>query len=300
MIIDCKNIAKKIYGDIKKEISSRGWKFSSPTLGVILVWENSPSMRYINQKRKFCEKVWMKFVLQEFPLKVTQWEILEKIQKWNKDDNISGYIVQLPLPDHISEMTITENIEPEKDVDWFHPMNKWKVLIWDKSALVPCTPAWVMEILKQESLPLHCISGTPFEKGRGTNDNFLLWKQVVVIGKSNLVGKPLVALLMNQWATVVSCNSKTPDISFYTKKADIVISATWVPWLVTKEMIGTDTIVVDVWFSVVDGKIFWDAETDQIHEAWNSITSVPGGVGTLTVAMLLQNTLNAWKLQNNI
>ena len=277
MIIDWKKISENIYNTLKEEVSQISWE--KPTLWAILVWEDSASLRYIKQKRKWADFVWMDFELKQFELSVTQEQLLEFIARWNQDKKMSGYIVQLPLPKHIDEQKIIHAILPEKDVDWFHPVNQWKVLIWDDTGFAPCTPFGVMWIFDELELNLS-------------------WKEVVVIWRSNIVWKPVTAMLINKWATVISCNSRTPDINKFTKTSDIVICATWVPWLLKLENINDKTIVIDVWFTVIDWKIFWDADFDDIHENGNLITPVPGWVWRLTVANLLKNTLKAYKLWN--
>lgn len=271
MIINWKNIALNIYNDIKWTISNLENK---PTLWAILVWDNSSSIRYIKQKKKWAEYVGINFNLVKFEETISEVELLKQINDFNNDTNISWYIVQLPLPKHINETNIIHSISPEKDVDGFHPINQWKILIWDHSGLVPCTPAWIMEIFDSESIDV-------------------VWKVICVIGRSNIVWKPITSLLINAWATVISCNSKTKDVSKFTKEADIVVVATWQPWLLKEEMLKSWSIVIDVWFTVVDWKIHWDAETEKIDSAWHNITPVPGWVWALTVALLMKNTLKA-------
>ena len=276
MIIDWKEIALKIYNELKEKISNLEEK---PTLWAILVWENSASLRYIKQKRKWAEFIWMNFELKQFDENISEDELLEFIENWNNNKNISWYIVQLPLPKEFDSTKILNAINPKKDVDWFHPENQWKILVWDETGFAPCTPAWVIWIFEEL--------------------NIELWgKEVVVIWRSNIVGKPITAMLINAWATVISCNSKTPDISKYTKTADIVICAAGVPWLLKLENINDKTIVIDVGFTVIDWKIYWDANFEEINNNWNLITPVPGWVGRLTVANLLKNTYKAflqWK-----
>ncbi len=274
MIIDWKKIAQKIYDNIKAEVSILKVK---PTLWAILVWDNPASLRYIWQKNKWAEYTWINFNLRILDKNISENELLELIKNFNNDKNISWYIVQLPLPKHISEQNIIHAISPTKDVDWFHEQNQWKVLIWDKSWFIPCTPAWIMEIFKD-------IWET------------LEWKIITVIGRSNIVWKPITALLINAWATVISCNSKTPSIAEFTKKADIVILAAWKPWLLSKKMIKKEAIIIDVWFTIINNKIHWDAIFEEIEQNGNKITPVPGWVWALTVAMLMNNTLKAYKL----
>lgn len=273
MIIDWKQIALSIYDKIKSEISLLEKK---PTFWAILVWNNQSSIRYIKQKQKWAEYTWINFNLVKLDENIPEKELLKQIDIFNFDENISWFMIQLPLPKHINEKNIINSILPEKDVDWFHPINQWKILIWDNSWLVPCTPAGIMEILKSENIDV-------------------VWKEICVIWRSNIVWKPITCLLINAWATVISCNSKTKDISKYTKSADIVIVATGQPWLLKENMLKKWSIIIDVWFTVIDWKIYWDADTKEIDSAWHFITPVPGWVWALTVAMLMKNTLKAHK-----
>jgi len=273
MIIDWKGIAKKIYDNIKEEIKTLKNK---PTLWAILVWNNSSSLRYISQKQKWADYCWINFELKHLNENTSEEELLELLKNFNNNKNISWYIVQLPLPKHINEQKIIHTINPNKDVDWFHEQNQWKILIWDNSWFVPCTPAWIMEIF--DSI---------WEK--------VEWKIVCVVWRSNIVWKPITALLINAWATVISCNSRTPNIEEFTKKSDIIIMAAWKPWLLKSGMIKKDAIIIDVWFTVIDNKIYWDADFDSIEANWNKITPVPWWVWALTVAMLMNNTLKAYK-----
>lgn len=275
MLIDWTNLSLQVYDKIKAKVSMMDKK---PTLWAILVWNSPASLRYIKQKRKWAEYTWINFKLLELENDISEKKLLNKIEEFNNDKNISWYIVQLPLPKHISEEVITNAVLPEKDVDWFHPINQGKLLTWDKSWLKPCTPAWIMKILKSLDIDLN-------------------WQVVCVIGRSNIVWKPVINLLINAWATVISCNSKTLNLSRFTKIADIVVIAIWKPGLLKEDMLKKWSIVIDVWFTVVDEKIFWDADTDNIDKAWHSITPVPGWIWPLTVAMLMKNTFKAHKNQ---
>lgn len=275
MLIDWKKIASKIYENIKQEIFKLKEK---PCLAVILVWENSPSLRYVEQKKKWAEYVWMDFKLINYKENVSEREVIEKIRELNNDEKIHWFMVQLPLPKHICEKKVINNINPKKDVDWFTPKNQWKVVIWDENCLIPCTPAGIMEILKDLKIDLE-------------------WKVACVVWRSNIVWKPISSLLINAWATVISCNSKTKWLRKYTTIADLIIMATWKPELLKVDMVKNGTIVIDVWFSVIDWKIFWDADTKLINIVWNDITPVPGWVWPLTVCMLIKNTLKAFKIQ---
>lgn len=279
MIIDWKKIASILYEELRREISKLNRK---PTLWVILVWDNASSLRYINQKKKSAEDLWINFELIKLSSNINEVTLLSMVEKLNNDDTISWFMIQAPLPDHIDFNKIMCSIKPEKDVDWFHPENQWKVLIWDNSGMVPCTPAWIIKIIASLEIELE-------------------WKIVTVIWRSNIVWKPIAALLINKWATVIVCNSKTKSISNYTQISDIVISATWKPGILSLDMINSNTVVIDVWFTVIWDKIFWDADFENINLVWNKITPVPWWVGSLTVAMLMNNTLKAeisrkWKI----
>lgn len=271
MILDGKKLAADIYNDLSEKIKKSP---SIPTLGAVLVGNNSASLRYIRQKQKFSEKIGMNFELFRFPEDISEEQLREEIHKLNENDSISWYIVQLPLPSHIDSLRIIRNIHPLKDVDGFHPENQWKVMIGDETGFVPCTPAGVMELLKEYNIALSR-------------------KKVVILGRSNIVGKPLALLCINAGATVISCNSHTPDIHTYTKDADIVICATGQAHLLQVDMVSAEAIIIDVGFSVIDEKIYGDADTTWFLSQGNPITPVPGWVGPMTVAMLLSNTYNA-------
>lgn len=276
MLLDWKIVAQSIYDDLKTKISSLEKK---PKLAVILVWENPSSIRYVNQKQKWAEYTWIDFELLKFEENIKENELLKVIDKLNNDKNINWYIVQLPLPKHINEKIIINSILPEKDVDGFHPVNQWKIVIWDDSWLAPCTPTWMIELLNYYKVDI-------------------IWKNVVIVWRSNIVWKPIANLLINIGATVTICNSKTKNIEYYTKNADIVITAMWSPKFLTTDKINQNSIIVDVWFTVIDWKIYWDADFENIIKNWNSITPVPGWVWALTVACLMKNTLKAYKNQN--
>ena len=276
MIIDWKRIALKIYDEISKEVKNLK---NTPTLWAILVWDNPSSLRYIWQKRKWAEYVWINFELKTLDKDISHEDLLKVIKDFNEDKNISSYIIQLPLPEQINTEEIINSIDPKKDADWFTALNMWKISLWDESVMFPCTPSGIMKIIKEENIDL-------------------IWKFVVVIWRSNIVWKPITSMLLNSWATVINCNSKTKNIEDFTKKADIVIVVTWNPGLLKLDMIGKDTMVIDVWFTVIDWKIHWDTCFEDINNAWNKITPVPGWVGPLTVAYLMKNTLKSHKLNN--
>ncbi len=275
MILDGKKIAAEIYSSLKIQVQELP---TPPTLGIVLIWSDPVSMRYIGQKEKWAKYLGINFELYKFPIDISEEHLKQEIQNLNQNPKVSGYIIQFPLPKTIDLHSITQEISPLKDVDWFHPENQGKTLIGDTSGLTACTPAGVMELLSTENIDV-------------------VGKHVVVLWKSNIVGKPLTMLLINAGATVTSCNSKTSNISTYTKHADIVISATGIAGIITKDIIQESTIVIDVGFSLYDGVIMGDANFTEIHEQGNLITPVPGGVGPMTVAMLMKNTITTHKRQ---
>ncbi len=271
MILDGKKVAKTLYNELKENIQSLDIK---PKLSVLLIGNNQASLRYIRQKEKWAKWVWMDFELFHFDENIEEQNIENIISQLNQDEKTSGFIIQLPLPKHFNEKKILSLIDPKKDVDGFHPVNQWKIVIWDETWLKACTPAGMMELLKYYEID---------PKG----------KNIVIIGKSNIVGKPIANLLINAQATVTICNSQTKNIDFFTQNADIVITAMWVPKFLTPEKINKNTKVIDVGFSIIDDIIYGDADFENILRQWNDITPVPGGVGSLTVAMLLKNTFQA-------
>ena len=275
MIIDGKKMAEAVYENLKNEIQKQN---ITPTLAAILVGENSASLRYIKQKQKWADFIGIDFKLIQLKSNLTQIELEKKIDEVNNNTSIDGYIVQLPLPKHINETAIISKINVSKDVDGFHPENVWKVLIGDSTGFVPCTPAGVMYMFENMKTNL---SG----------------KLITIVWRSNIVWKPLAALLINAWATVTVCNSKTVHLKKHTSTADIVIMATGQPHLLKVDMVKIGTTVIDVWFTVIDGKIYWDADFDIMEKIWNTITPVPGWVWALTVAMLMKNTLKAAMLK---
>lgn len=270
MILDWKSIADSIYSSLKEEIQKLEKK---PCLWVILIGDNPASLKYIWQKQKFAEKIWMDFKLFHYDKNTTEETLKTKIQELNNNTEISGYIIQLPLPSHIDTLRMIRNIAPKKDVDGFHPENIWKIMIGDPTGLEPCTPAGIMKIFSHYNIQLE-------------------GKNICILGQSNIVWKPMAQMCINAGATVSSLNHLTDDISFYTKHADIIISATWHIHLIRPEIVKSDAIIIDVWFSVKDGKIYGDAEFEALKQQWNAITPVPGWVWPMTVAMLLTNTYN--------
>jgi len=271
MILSGKKVAEELNHELKEKIQHLEKK---PKLIAVLIGDNEESMRYIGQKQKAAWSVGIEFELLRLHFDISENVLLEKIDTLNNDTSVSWYIVQLPLPAWFDTQKILSHINPHKDVDWFHPVNQWKLLIWDQSGHIPCTPKGVMKLLEYYSIGI---------KG----------KHVVIIGRSNIVWKPLAALCINAWATVTSCNSLTSDLWVFTRNADIVISAVWKAHFLSASHFSLHATLIDVWFSVKDGKLFWDIDTDECLAQWNDITPVPGGVGPMTVAMLLENTYQA-------
>jgi methylenetetrahydrofolate dehydrogenase (NADP+)/methenyltetrahydrofolate cyclohydrolase len=241
------------------------------------VWDDPVSLKYIEQKRKRAEKLGIDFELCQFEEFIREEQLIQKMEEWNEDNKISWYIVQLPLPEHISKQKILRTIAPNKDVDGFHPINQWKLLLWDDDGFYACTPAGIMELLSSYNILLE-------------------WKNVVILWRSNIVWKPLCNLLINAGATVTCCNSKTKDVQYFSKNADVLISAVWKAELVWIKDIWKKTIIVDVGCNFKNGKMCGDCNFDQIQDAGNDISPVPGWVGPMTVAMLMKNTLKAYKI----
>jgi len=265
-IIDGRRIAKEIRGQLKEKILKAGF---TPTLAVVSVGNVDASEVYIRQKRKAAEKVGIRFLRFHYDSSTTE-EILGKIVEMNNDPDIHGILVQIPLPEIIDERRVMECISPKKDVDGFHPMNYGELLI-GAPGLAPCTPKGIITMLDFERVEL-----------RGKN--------VVVLNHSNVVGKPLALMLLNRDATVSVCHIYTKDLAEHTKKADILITAAGVPGLIRPDMVKEGVVVIDVSMNRVEGKLCGDVLFEEVKEKASLITPVPGGVGPMTVAMLMQNT----------
>lgn len=280
-IIDGKEISAHIRQGLEKEVKSLTNAGIKPGLAVILVGNNSASRTYVTSKQKSCKEIGMESVLIEFPEDVQEDILLEKIKELNEQANIHGILVQLPLPGHISEELVIETISPDKDVDGFHPVNIGKMMT-GQDTFLPCTPFGVLEMLKYMELP---IAG----------------KHAVIVGRSNIVGKPAGQLLLNENATVTYCHSKTADLASFTKKADILIAAVGKAKLIKASDIKEGAIVIDVGMNRDEnGKLCGDVDFADVKEKAGYITPVPGGVGPMTITMLLYNTVKSAKnLQNN-
>ncbi len=287
---------KKISDEIKSELKIKVDEAKSKGLGVpgltaILVGEDPASQVYVNSKKKACEKIGMNSVVEILPEKTAETELIEIVRKYNADKNTNGILVQLPLPSHISEQKVIEAILPEKDVDGFHPVNVGKLVI-GLETFYPCTPYGIVELLKRYKIE---TSG----------------KHVVVVGRSNIVGKPIANMLLqkkeNANSIVTVVHSAAKDISGFTKQADILIAAIGKPNFITAGMVKEDVTVIDVGINRIDSpeskkgyKIVGDVDFDSVSQKAAYITPVPGGVGRMTIAMLLQNTYNAFIKQKEI
>ena len=273
MIIDGKKEAEVIRGEIKKEILEI--KLKTPSLTVILIGDFTPSKIYVKNKEKSAQEVGINSKILKYPKNVSEKEILIKISELNKDKNISGILVQLPLPDQISKEKIINAIHPSKDVDGFNPVNVGN-LSSGYNSIVPCTPMGCLLLIKK------------IEKN-------LSGKHAVIIGRSNLNGKPMAQLLLKENCTVTIVHSKTKNLQDECLKADILVAAVGVPNLVKKDWVKDNAIVIDVGINKVGDKLVGDVSFDELKNKTKAITPVPGGVGPMTIACLLKNTLECFK-----
>ena len=277
-IINGKQVSQNIKERIKKEVSELSKKGIVPGLAVVIVGDDPASRVYVNSKKKACEELGMYSVEYALPCDTTEEELLSLVNKLNEDEKINGILVQLPLPKHLDEKLVINTIKPEKDVDAFHPVNVGKIMIGDFDFL-PCTPAGVMELIKETGIE---IAG----------------KECVIIGRSNIVGKPQAMLMLHKNATVTICHSRTKDLKEVVKRADIVVAAVGVANMVTKDMIKEGAVVIDVGMNrLPNGKLCGDVDFEGVSEVASFITPVPGGVGPMTIAMLMKNTLTSAKLK---
>ena len=279
-IIDGKIISASVKERVKAEVSALKEKGITVGLAVIIVGEDPASKVYVSNKKKACENLGIISEEYALPESTTNEELLALIEELNSKPSINGILCQLPLPSHLDEKLIINSIDPEKDVDAFHPFNVGKIMI-GAFYFLPCTPAGVMEMLKYENID---VEG----------------KNCVVIGRSNIVGKPMNMLLLHQNGTVTVCHSKTKNLKEVCRNADILVAAVGRPKFVTEDMVKEGAVVIDVGINRVDGKLCGDVDFDNVKNKVSAITPVPGGVGPMTIAMLMQNTLTAAKKQNNL
>lgn len=280
-IIDGKAVSAKVKEQVRKEAEALKNKGIEIGLAVVIVGNNSASRVYVNNKKKACEEVGFNSYEYALPEETTEAELLELVEKLNSDDKVNGILVQLPLPKQINENAIINAIRPDKDVDAFHPENVGHIMIGDFSFL-PCTPAGVMELIAETGVD---VCG----------------KNCVVIGRSNIVGKPMAMLLLHKNGTVTICHSRTKNLAEICSKADILVAAVGKAKFVTPDMIKEGAVVIDVGMNRDEnGKLCGDVDYATCFDKAGYITPVPGGVGPMTIAMLMRNTLTAAKMKNNI
>ena len=275
-IIDGKEVAASVRESIKKEVEVLEKDGKKTGLAVIIVGNNPASRVYVNNKKKGCAEVGMESFEYALPEETTTDELLELVEKLNNDTAVDGILCQLPLPKQIDEKKVLNAIAPNKDVDAFHPVNTGHIMIGDHSFL-PCTPAGIMEMLKYYNIS---VEG----------------KECVVIGRSNIVGKPMAMLLLGQNGTVTICHSRTKNLKEVTCRADILVVAVGKAYFVTEDMVKDGAVVIDVGMNRnAEGKLCGDVDFDKVKDKCSFITPVPGGVGPMTITMLLKNTLTASK-----
>jgi methylenetetrahydrofolate dehydrogenase (NADP+)/methenyltetrahydrofolate cyclohydrolase len=291
-IIDGKAIAQEIRENIKREVQELKEKYNIvPGLVTILVGEDPASISYVKGKQKVSQSLGFYSIEEKLPENVSENELLKLIEKYNKDPKIHGILVQLPLPKHINERKIINAIDPKKDVDGFHPINVGK-MVMGEPCFLPCTPYGILVLLEKIGCP---VEGA----------------EVVVLGRSNIVGKPIANLLMQKRkfignATVTVCHTRTRDIVFHTKRADILIVAIGKPKFITADMIKEGAVVIDVGINRIgitpEGKaiLCGDVDFENVKQKAGAITPVPGGVGPMTVTMLMKNTLESAKMWNGL
>lgn len=269
-IIDGKKIAEDIHHEIKEKLSNLDKK---PGLAVILVGNNPASELYVNMKEKDAKNMGFNFRKITLPEDISQIDLIKEVDNLNQDNEVHGFIVQLPLPDHINTQLIIDSILPHKDVDGFTAINMGNIVIGN-NILIPATPKGIIRLIESTGVDL---------KG----------KHAVVVGRSNIVGKPVSMLLQQKNCTVTMCHSKSKPLEKFTKQADILVAAVGVPNLISKDMVKEGAIVIDVGTNSVDGKLVGDVSFDEVKEVAGFITPVPGGVGPMTRACLLENVIEA-------
>ena len=278
-IIDGKKVAAEIRAKVAGQVKALKDKTGKvPGLAVVLVGDDPASAVYVRNKRKACEQAGVNSYEHSLPADAPQATLLAKVDQLNRDDEVNGILVQLPLPKQIDSQVVLEAIDPGKDVDGFHPLN-FGHLAAGKPTLAPCTPAGIIELLDYYEIG---IEG----------------KRAVVLGRSNIVGKPLAFMLLQRNATVTICHSRTRDLPEITRSADLLFAAVGQAGFVTGDMVREGTAVVDVGIHRIDGKLSGDVLFDEVKAKADWITPVPGGVGPMTIAMLLQNTVRAFQMAN--
>jgi len=281
-IIDGKALAEKTRERLRLEVEALKKKTGcEPCLAMVLVGENPASKVYVNMKEIACGKAGIRARRIHLPESVSQKQLVDEVSALAADGEVNGVLVQIPLPKHVKEEAVIGAIPPEKDVDGFHPLNAGKLFSFNDPLFAPATPMGVMALVKE--------SGAKLEGAHA-----------VVVGRSNLVGKPVAMLLLRENATVTMCHSKTRDLAAHTRQADVLIVAVGHPKLITADMVKPGAVVIDVGTSKVDGKLVGDVDFQAVKEKAGAITPVPGGVGPMTVAMLLENVVSAFRRQKGL
>jgi methylenetetrahydrofolate dehydrogenase (NADP+)/methenyltetrahydrofolate cyclohydrolase len=270
-IIDGKRISAEVKDECRERVAREGLDV---TLAVIQVGTDPASTVYVGNKKKACEYIGIHSLSYELPEETTEKELLELVEKLNEDDTVHGILVQLPLPSHIDEDKVIQTISPKKDVDGFHPQSVGALSI-GQSGFVSCTPAGIIQLLKRSGIP---IDG----------------RECVIVGRSNIVGKPMALLMLRENATVTICHSHTSNLKEVTKRADILIVAIGKPKFITKDYVKSGAVVIDVGIHRgADNKLCGDVDFDDVEPVASAITPVPGGVGPMTIAMLMNNCVEA-------
>ena len=278
--MDGKMVSAKVRGSILEEVNGLKDKGIRPGLAVIIVGEDPASKVYVRNKERACEECGFYSEKYALPEETTQEELLGLIDELNHNPRIDGILCQLPVPKHINEQAIIDAISPEKDVDAFHPINVGKIMVGNFDFL-PCTPAGVMQLLEEYDIDPN-------------------GKNCVVIGRSNIVGKPMAMLLLHKNGTVTICHSRTKNLKEVCAQADILVAAVGKADFVTADMVKEGAVVIDVGMNRKDGKLCGDVAFDEVNEKASYLTPVPGGVGPMTITMLMKNTLKAAKLHHGI
>ncbi|MBT6296415.1 MAG: bifunctional methylenetetrahydrofolate dehydrogenase/methenyltetrahydrofolate cyclohydrolase FolD [Nitrospina sp.] len=276
VLIDGKKVSGQIRNRLAEEVQELKKKTGkTPGLATVLVGDDPASAVYVRNKNKICGELGFQSFEQKLSADTSEEQLLQLVGELNSNKNIHGILVQLPLPDQIDSEKILQAIDPKKDVDGFHPVNVGKLVVGN-ALLTPCTPTGIIELLDHYDIE---ISG----------------KHAVIIGRSNIVGKPVSMLLLHRNATITICHSRTQDLEEVTRSADIIVAAVGRANFVTEEMVSEGTVVIDVGINRVDGKLTGDVDFEPVSKKASHITPVPGGVGPMTIALLMENTLKAFK-----
>jgi methylenetetrahydrofolate dehydrogenase (NADP+)/methenyltetrahydrofolate cyclohydrolase len=276
-ILDGKAVAASIRQEVRAEVAALKEKGVSPKLAVVLVGDDPASVLYARSKERACKNSGIGFELHKFPESASEEEVLAKLDELSKDPGCHGIMVELPLPRHMNKERVMMAVHPDKDVDGLSPINRGRMFT-TKEGLFPVTPQSCIEIMKRQGVTLE-------------------GKNVCLVGRGDTVGKPLIFLLLNENATVTVCHTRTKDLKKHTLAADIIVAAAGRAGLVTREMVSPGTVVVDAGINEVDGKTVGDVDFDAVSEVAGAITPVPGGVGSLTTALIQKNILKALSLQ---